>query len=359
VPKPNNFDLIRLAAALQVAVTHSIAHLGIGGSGGRVLSFIGLFPGVPIFFFISGFLISRSFESNSALKEYGINRILRIYPGLIVCFFVSLASVALTGYFERIRLPVFDLIFWVVAQLSFLQFYNPLFMRHYGVGVLNGSMWTITVELQFYVLIPVVYALLRLRRPLRRHSNGPLLALVLIFLVINQIYQYEGAGYASALWYKLAGVSFLPWFYMFLVGVLYQRNLEIIRAWLGGRFLPAFVAYCVVALMGRDFFGWAVGNALSPQLFIGLATLIFAAAFSRIALSDALLRRNDVSYGVYIYHMPVANFVLAMGLSGGAVSVPVTIGATLALSYASWRWVEKPALGFKKHPLYQHSAPRA
>jgi peptidoglycan/LPS O-acetylase OafA/YrhL len=144
VPKTNNFDLIRLGAALQVAITHSMFHLGV--SGGSFIRFITLFPGVPIFFFISGFLISRSFEQNSSVAEYARNRVLRIYPGLVTCFVVSLASVALTGYFASVKPPVFDLAFWILAQVSFLQFYNPSFLRHYGVGVLHVSSYRASVE---------------------------------------------------------------------------------------------------------------------------------------------------------------------------------------------------------------------
>jgi len=354
VPKTNNFDLIRLAAALQVAITHSIGHLGIIDRGGRFLAFIDLFPGVPIFFFISGFLISKSFEKNSVLKEYTLNRTLRIYPGLIACFALSFATVLLTGYFATVRPPVSDLLLWIVAQLSFVQFYNPPFLRHYGVGVLNGSMWTITVELQFYVLVPVLYALLRLGCVSKQLSNGLLFVLVLVFLLINQLYVTDEVRYAGALWYKLAGVSFVPWLYMFLAGVLYQRNFDVIRTWLGGRFVALFTAYCMAALIGSNLLGWGFGNTLSPLLFIGLSAMIFGAAFSGTTLSDVLLRRNDLSYGVYIYHMPVVNFFLAMGLGGSATSLFMVIGSTLALSYASWRWVEKPALSFKQHPLYQH-----
>jgi peptidoglycan/LPS O-acetylase OafA/YrhL len=357
VPKTNNFDLIRLGAALQVAITHSMFHLGVNG--GSFIGFITLFPGVPIFFFISGFLISRSFEKNSAVAEYARNRVLRIYPGLVTCFVASLASVALTGYFATVKPPAFNLVLWILAQLSFLQFYNPSFLRHYGVGVLNGSMWTITVELQFYALVPMLYTFLRIGQVSRRRANGLLLTLVLAFLLINQLYDYAAVRYAPTPWYKLIGVSFLPWFYMFLVGVLYQINFDAIRVWLGGRFLTVFVSYLIVALIGRDLLGWSVGNALSPPIFVALTAVIFAAAFSRSTLSDALLRRNDVSYGMYIYHMPVVNFVLAMGLGGSAASLPIAIVATLALSYLSWRWVEKPALSLKKHPLYQHIAAQA
>lgn len=355
VPKTNNFDLIRLAAALQVAITHSIAHLGVSDQRGRFLAFIDLFPGVPIFFFISGFLISKSFEKNSVLKEYGLNRILRIYPGLIVCFVLSFAAVLLTGYFATMRLPVPELLLWVVAQLSFIQFYNPPFLRHYGVGVLNGSMWTITVELQFYVLVPVLYAVLRSRRLSKRTSNGVLFALVLMFLLINQLYVANEVRSAGALWYKLVGVSFVPWLYMFLAGVFYQRNFDVIRTWLGGRFAALFILYCLAAFMGSDLLGWGLGNTLSPVLFIVLTAMIFAAAFSRSTLSDVLLRRNDLSYGVYIYHMPVVNLFLATGLASTVTSPLMVIGSTLGLAYASWRWVEKPALSFKQHPLYKHS----
>lgn len=262
--------------------------------------------------------------------------------------------VLLTGYFATIRLPVPDLLLWIIAQLSFVQFYNPPFLRHYGVGVLNGRMWTITVELQFYVLVPVVCALLRLRRVSKRLSNGLLFALVLVFLLINQLYVTDDVRYAGALWYKLAGVLFVPWFYMFLAGVLYQRNFDVIRTWLGEGSWRCSSLYCVAGFIGSNCLGWGFGNTLSPLLFIALTAMIFAAAFSGIRLSDVLLRRNDLSYGVYLPHAG-GQFLLGIGLGDSATSLLMIIGSTLALSYASRRWVEKAALSFKQHPLYQHS----
>lgn len=60
----NNFDLIRLAAASQVMVIHSIHNLGIETSRAlEMLEFaLSFFPGVPIFFVISGYLVSASYE---------------------------------------------------------------------------------------------------------------------------------------------------------------------------------------------------------------------------------------------------------------------------------------------------------
>ena len=159
MPNRNNFDLIRLAAALQVASTHALPYFVPESRTWYLLRFVELFPGVPVFFFVSGFLISKSFERNASPPEYALNRVLRIYPGLIVCFALSVAAAALTGYFNTVRPAPSEWLRWTAAQLSFAQFYNPEFMRHYGVGVLNGSMWTMTVELQFYALVPVLYVL--------------------------------------------------------------------------------------------------------------------------------------------------------------------------------------------------------
>lgn len=357
MPKMNNFDLIRFVAALQVAITHSIPFFLPGTRDSSLLHFLELFPGVPVFFFVSGFLISKSFEKNSRVREYALNRLLRIYPGLAACFLVSLVMVWMTGYFATVQPSARAMLLWMLGQLSCVQFYNPDFMRHYGVGVLNGSVWTITVELQFYALVPALYALLRARPASPRWPNRLLFALLCTFCLVNQIYAGGALRYAPEPWFKLIGVSFLPWFYMFLAGVLFQRNCPRLLAWFGTRWLPLFVAYCALAVLGNRLLGWNLGNTLAVPVFLGLAVVTFAATFFRPGLSERLLRRNDVSYGVYLYHMPVVNLLLMLGLGGRAWGFPLAICATLLCAGVSWCLVEKPALGWKRHPLYPHDAP--
>jgi peptidoglycan/LPS O-acetylase OafA/YrhL len=354
MPKANNFDLIRLVAALQVVVNHCAHHFGIDHSHWPLFVFTSLFPGVPIFFFTSGFLISRSYENNPVLGEFALNRILRIYPALIVCFAVSLALVAISGYFARQEVPPLQALLWGVGQLSFIQFYNPEFMRDYGVGVLNGSMWTISVELQFYVLTPLLYASLRLLNPPDKRPGRALLGILIAFVAVNLAYSAGAARYADADWYKLVGVSFAPWFYLFLIGVVFQRHFEMFRAWLGSRFASLVLVYAVAAWVWRFILGWSLGNDVNPMLSAALCAVTFAAAFSGAGLADRLLHRNDLSYGAYIYHMPIVNFLIAIGLGSGTGSFLIAIAATLVLAYGSWRAVEKPALRFKRHALYQH-----
>jgi peptidoglycan/LPS O-acetylase OafA/YrhL len=49
---------------------------------------------------------------------------------------------------------------WIIAQMTFFQFWTPPMLRNWGVGTPNGSLWTIPVELQFYLLLPALVILL-------------------------------------------------------------------------------------------------------------------------------------------------------------------------------------------------------
>src|SRR5690606_11285501 len=172
----NNFDIIRLFAALQVAHFHivHIMDVGIPTWYGELIRMLGLFPGVPVFFFISGFLISKSWEKNPDIRIYSANRLLRIYPALLVAVTLSFLFINLSGYVEQTAPRMLELVTLFLAKATFFQFYNPDFMRGYGDGVMNGSLWTICVELQFYVLTPMFYFLLL------RRFNGHLSVILLI-----------------------------------------------------------------------------------------------------------------------------------------------------------------------------------
>jgi peptidoglycan/LPS O-acetylase OafA/YrhL len=173
-------------------------------------------------------------------------------------------------------------------------------------------------------------------------------------MAANRLYMWGAAQYGGVLAYELVGVSFVPWIYMFLFGLLFQRNFALIHRAAGGKFLPLLIVYCLVCWFAGSGLGWTFGNAVNPVLFVILSFLIFAAAYSNAGLSDRLLKRNDISYGIYIYHMPVVNFLLAVGMVGSKLGLSIAIALTIALAYGSWTLIERPALALKKHPLYQH-----
>ena len=340
--RQNNFDLLRLLAALQVVFIHAYTHLDIV-SLTFVKDAIDLFPGVPIFFVISGFLISSSLESVSSLKEYLVNRFLRIYPGLWVCFIISVISFIFIYDFEY---RVDDVSYWVISQISIFQFYNPEFMRGYGVGVLNGSLWTIPVEIQFYILLPVLYKLF-----FKSHSNR--LAVVLIIMlsaatsVFLNFYPQETRGIPI----KLLSVSLLPYLYMFLFGVLLFRNIDFVERYLKGNFLIFLMIYFFFKLVLLYFNIEYSGNHIDPisAFLLSLATISFAYSYTN-KLGN-LIKGYDISYGIYIYHMIIINMIIHIGIFQEYTALFIIFPLTVLVAFFSWTFVERPVLKLKRSSI--------
>jgi peptidoglycan/LPS O-acetylase OafA/YrhL len=309
---------------------------------------MGVFPGVPIFFFLSGFLISRTYERNPNLSDYSRNRILRLYPGLLACFLVSITLVTATGYFSSNPPPLPRFFAWTVAQLTALQFYNPEFLRAYGCGVLNGSLWTISVELQFYFLTPIICNLIK---PNSKGSNSKLFVTIALFAFLNLTYSNYAASRENNLAIKILGISFAPWFYMFLAGMLAQRNFDLAHRLLNGKAAKVTVAYILLSFFLTYFTLSPNGNKISPILFTPLAAAVFSLAYTNPTLSRRLIGHNDISYGTYIYHMPIINFLIETNAMPPTQSATLAIVATACAAFASWRLIEKPCLNKKRNAL--------
>lgn len=340
---PNNFNLIRLVAAFQVAFYHAATYSGLDHQRLLLVKALNYFPGVPIFFFVSGFLISYAYERNPNRLQYFRNRVLRLYPALIACTALTLAALVGVGYVQRAQIPWSRLALWFASQTTIVQFYNPEFFRSFGVGVVNGALWTICVEVQFYCAVPFLYALVRrARRP-----NAVLAGTLLVCLVLNRLYVQAQGEQPDSMLVKLAGVTFLPWFYMFLTGVLVQRNRALAHRWLAGRAPWVAAGYVGFAFAGKAIAGWSLGNFITPAIFFALACCVYSVAFSARGFSDRFIKA-DLSYGLYIFHMPVINVLIFLGLYGGAAPLAAALGVAFALAALSWHWIEKPALALKR-----------
>ncbi len=213
-------------------------------------------------------------------------------------------------------------------------------MRGFGVGVLNGSLWTIPVEVQFYFALPLLLALVGMRR------RG-LWAVTLLFGGLYWVYAVSSAATLPA--HKLIGLTFLPWFALFLLGVMASVYWAVLKPWVAGRFGVWLALYVGMHLCGAIFWpGYGqLGNSLSVPYVIVLAGLVLSAAYTMPTLSDRLLRKNDISYGIYIYHMPVANLMIYWGMTGSLMAGVCALCSVLLLAGLSWGVVERPALKLK------------
>jgi peptidoglycan/LPS O-acetylase OafA/YrhL len=301
----NNFNFLRLLAALQVVYIHTIEHLNITN---KIILFIkyiiAYFPGVPIFFLISGYLITMSYEKNPDIKEYAKNRILRISPGLYVSFFLGLT---ILWYFNQFHdISTINVVPWMVAQLSFFQFYNPEFIRDFGVGVINGSLWTISVELCFYMILPLLYIFLQ-KDFIKRVS--------MLLLISFGFYYYIHEISANTLIYeKLIKASIVPYLFYFLFGITMYKFRDKLIKYVENKVLLFLGIYALVCMFKVDLFLYDVIKQVMFSVFI------FSFVFSYKSLSHKIVGNNDFTYGVYIYHMLIVNVMVEKGILGGTKS---------------------------------------
>jgi len=336
----NNFDLIRIFAALQVVYHHCVSHFDIREES-ILLSWTSLFPGVPIFFVVSGFLISASFERNNNLKLYFYNRFIRIYPALWACFILSVFSVVI---FYNLDSDVGNILSWSIAQLTIGQFYNPDFLRGYGVGVLNGSLWTIPVELQFYLLLPFIYLVLNYFK----WNKVIIFSLGLAFILINQLYFYMSYFQGEqTIVYKLFGVTIFPYLYMFAIGIIIQRNMNSLKKYLVNKAHFLLVIYLISLYVSNLLSLSYEGNFINPMSAILLGMLVISVAYSYTDKLSGITKGYDISYGVYIYHMVFVNVFVEHSNFSAYYNLFFTFSLTLLTATLSWIYIEKPCLKTK------------
>lgn len=334
----NNFDLLRLLAATEVLFFHAKSHLDIDFPAWA--DKLWYFRGVPVFFVISGFLVSASFERSNDLFSYFRNRALRIFPGLWVCLLVTVLVASFFG---------FSFLSVSAAKWFFLQMfggiYTPDFLKEFGFGSYNGSLWTIPVELQFYIVLPILYYFSRLTNI---SENAVLLFSFIFFSVVGFSISFlfpDMLTPSETRTAQLLKYAFFTHFYLFLAGVLLQRSISSLVPILVGKGLVWIALYVLfVSLMPKN----QIFDCLSLLL---LAVTVVSVAYTVPDVSARTLKGNDISYGVYIYHGLVLNILVGIGLVGRGSSLLLTLVLACAAAYVSWVFVERPFLQRKRQSL--------
>jgi peptidoglycan/LPS O-acetylase OafA/YrhL len=347
ISRENNFNIIRLLAALQVVFTHTLLHLEIRGNWLEYIGekFIFYFPGVPIFFTVSGFLIYWSFEnSNSNLKKYFINRFLRLYPALWVCLILLVALLIYDFPGDKLAFARSNaLLIWLGLQASFFQFYTPDLLRFWGVHTPNGSLWTIVVEIQFYLIVPFLYFIIN---KFRQKIDYLPAILFTIFITLNL---FVGSLNQDNTLVKIATVSVFPYLFYFYFGVIAYKYWNKLKFLFEGQFLlwfTLYVSYIVVFgnILGYSLKSYFIQNVFNLVTSLLLASLTLSAAFTKNSLSEKILRGNDISYGLYIYHMLVVNFFVQRYWVADNYYFFLVFLIVIILAWLSWRVIERKAL---------------
>lgn len=328
--------------------------------------------GVDLFFLITGFLLTlpwlhahaRGAEAPSAWAFYR-RRVLRIVPAyyvhLGVLFFLVVPLVLGPEFWMR---NLWFTLENLGAHLAFVHYFTPVTSASLGV---NGALWTLALEAQYYLLLPLLAPWIA-RRPA---------AVALGLIAVALAWRWEAAHGMPALvaiesrlgapW-KLPEPTIRHLLATQLPGYLAHFALGILagRAWLLG--LPAGTprarfAWVAAAMASLVFLYGVHGFARKPAgeftwLLVPLAMAVaIHALVTKAPGVGALLLANrplaftgKVSYSAYLYHLPLLLLWNRFVPESGWAGLPLYLAASLATAWVSYRFVEQPFLQAKRLP---------
>jgi peptidoglycan/LPS O-acetylase OafA/YrhL len=323
--------------------------------------------GVDLFFIITGFLLTLPWFRHADAhlprpdwRSFYARRVRRIVPAyyvqLVFLFFVVLPLVYPRIWMESTPFVVGNL----GAHLTFLHYTSPLSSSSMTV---NGALWTLAIEAQYYLLLPLV-APLFVRWPWRSLLAAALIAAGWRWLAWNDL------DFLARFFLRLgskAGVSEkevrhlietqLPaWSLHFALGIVAGRAWMLRRGkvregrarWLAtAAAVAAVLALLYILLNGTALLGTMGWIAFPVLIATAMAAVVSwnAAALAGLASSPPLAALGRVSYSAYLYHLP-ALLLFNAYLPGthAVVSFPAWMVVVLGISAASYRFVEVPYL---------------
>lgn len=316
--------------------------------------------GVDLFFVLSGFLLARPFlrwidglGTFPDLRTYIKRRALRVLPA----FYVQLA-ILLVGW--RIVSGA-----WPVDALQLLAYLSLQFWLHPGMGaLLSGVWWTLPVEWNFYLLLPLLALVLA------RARAWLVVVLVLLWVVSFRFAAYESL-FSGVLVFGIPTEIYGAGMINQIVGRFDQFLCGLLAAWamlrLGDRAsrwaaVALWVGFAAMAAIVFDLHvhGSVIDHGRVPMLFVhhsmtgvALAFVVFgAAAGARVAQGlfggRVVGFLGAISYSLYLWHAVVfqvahdSGFVYWPPAQGLAMLTVWLVPVVVVVSWLSYRYVEQP-----------------
>ena len=366
------FDVLRLALAILILLVHSSWIVGTGGVTTSILNFIfhinpetvsglaqttmqhpattGVHPNeheltglgrpitlsyLPMFFALSGFLVTGSALRTKRLIPFLGLRVLRLLPALLVE--VTLSAIILGAIFTQLPLLQYyaSPMFWsyFLNIIGDIHFYLPEVFTSNNTDVVNSNLWTLPWELQCYIVMSIM-----ILTGVVFYRN----ALAILFVLATAVLIY--ASLVNGFEVVPAQVGGPTLVYYFVTGVLMFLWRD--KCVFNEVFFLVSVSLCYILMMSPK------AVFIYPVLLTYVTVFIGLFPFPRFPL----VKSGDYSYGIYLYGFPVTQAVFAVSLLMGfsqrgnlAVIAPLAVFATATFAALSWHGVEKHCLKLKRY----------
>lgn len=322
----NCFDFLRFFFAFNIL----LAHLG-ELSQSKSLLFLSYFSNSSIavqgFFIISGFLVAKSFSNTPSLKEYFIKRAKRILPAyvfvvLLSTFFLSFFSGS--NFFDYFKDPaVYQYLGWNLLFLNFMHPCLPGLFESNLYCVINGSLWTLKVEEGFYIVLPLIFYVIK-------KSKKPFLILSSLY-ILSVIYWFVMDFYFN----KPLLAKQLPGYLVYFVsGIFLYLNFDFVF-----QNKKKLLVAAILVLIFSSYVNFQI-DFLYP---IAFGTIVIIAAYG-IPFLNNFGKYGDFTYGMYIYHFPIIQLFRQYNLFekfSPIVMALLVVFITFSFAAFSWFIIEK------------------
>lgn len=323
------FDYLRLGLSISVVLWHSFFLLyGLSAMNSPARTPVLLI--LPMFFALSGILVSGSLSRIRTIAEFLTLRAVRIIPALAVE--VTLSAIIIGLAFTS--LPVHQ---YVASKDFSLYFLNILGNIHFllpGVfltnptPIVNGSLWTIPYELECYIAITLLWIVGAIRRPVF------LLLLIIIFqfsLPLRDMFRGEYVDLGKSLPGRVLVLSFL-----YGVLLFHFKERVVLKLWM-------FCAASVISFI--------LMRSVLSSYFVALPAAYMTAYLGLMnPRKIPVLMDGDYSYGIYLYAGPIQQVVISLFPAFRTwwfVFLVAIIPICLFASF-SWHFIEEPILKRRK-----------
>lgn len=331
--KVNNFTLLRLLLALMVVFGHFKL---LSGQSSANFPFNLADAAVDAFFVVSGFLITGSFDRSTNVMAFYTRRIFRLVP--MYAFVVLAQTVVLISFlpngpfsaiFQTLRYLVLNLLFANFAQHDIAGVLSSRLL----VPTMNPSLWTLKIEIGFYLIAPAIYV------AIRRWGGGVLVVIFLASAIFEVVTTRLGLDeYARQLPGQMQ---------FFAVGIalcLYGQAIQV---------KPVLALAVTIAFLLAWTWFWPIPAGIRP-LVVGAFVFSFAFGLPAVPI------RSDFSYSVYLLHGPLIQTLLFLGLFRDKLwMLAAILIAVCAMSLVTERVVERPGIEIGKQLARRMSRVRA
>jgi peptidoglycan/LPS O-acetylase OafA/YrhL len=325
ISRDNNFDKLRFFAASLVILSHSYLLSG-GTSTDLFYQFTRrtiAYPGMAIFFIISGYLITQSWMNTGNSFKFLKKRILRIYPALICAILVT----TLFLNFVIFKNIVFDDWIKVLINIPLMQQYSiPSWFStnfYYNNNCINGSIWSLQLEFQMYIFTMILglFGLLK-----KKWSWITILAISILSMKFK-VFE-DGVVTDYRVYYIIVSLYYV-----------YKDKIK----------FNTIIGICAVAV----WFLFTKTEYLTPASWITLPYAVLWIGNASTNVLYSFFKSGDYTYGLYIYAFPIQQstvFIFQNRLNPYELFI-IAYPLSLAFAILSWHYIEQKFLSLKEVPL--------